>query len=51
MGSLRLEDRAWVAGVAVVGGTRKNNVEVLLTEPALIKNIKIVKAPKDTSMI
>ena len=36
---------------AVVGGTRKNNVEVLLTEPAFIKNIKIVKAPKDTSTI
>ena len=40
-----------MAITAVVGGTRKNNVEVLLTEPAFIKNIKIVKAPNDTRII
>ena len=36
---------------AEVGGTKKNRVVVLLTDPSFIKNIKIVNAPNDTSSI
>ena len=36
---------------AVVAGIRKNTVTVLLAELFLIKNINIVKAPKDTKKI
>ena len=37
--------------MAVVGGIKKNIETVLLAELFLIKNIKIVKAPKDTRNI
>ena len=37
--------------IAETGGTKKNRVEDLLTDPSLIKNIKIVKAPKETNII
>ena len=37
--------------IAEVGGTKKNNAVVFLTDPSFIKNIKIVNAPKDTSII
>ena len=33
------------------GGTRKNSVAVLLAVPVLIKNCKIVNAPKETNII
>ena len=36
---------------AEVGGTKKNRVVVLLTDPSFIKNIKIVNAPKETKNI
>ena len=36
---------------AVVAGIKKNTVTVLLAELFLIKNIKIVNAPKDTKKI
>ena len=36
---------------AVVAGIKKNTVIVLLAELFLIKNINIVKAPKDTKKI
>ena len=36
---------------AVVAGIKKNTVTVLLAELFLIKNINIVKAPKDTKKI
>ena len=36
---------------ADAGGTRKNKVAVWLADPALIKYINIVKAPKDTARI
>ena len=36
---------------ADTGGIKKNKAEVLLAEPFLIKNIKIVKAPKETAII
>ena len=37
--------------IAVTGGTKKNKVEVLLTDPSLIKNINIVNAPNETNII
>ena len=37
--------------IAVVGGIKKNIETVLLAELFLIKNIKIVNAPKDTRNI
>ena len=37
--------------IADVGGIRKNTETVLLAELFLIKYIKIVKAPKETSKI
>ena len=36
---------------ADTGGTRKKSVEVLLTDPALIKYIRIVNAPNETRKI
>tara|TARA_B100001564_G_C20050118_1_gene407296 strand:+ start:265 stop:483 length:219 start_codon:yes stop_codon:yes gene_type:complete len=36
---------------AVVAGIKKNTVTVLLAELFFIKNINIVKAPKDTKKI
>ena len=37
--------------MAVVGGTRKNKLEVLEAEPIFNKYIKIVNAPKETIII
>ena len=37
--------------MAVVGGTRKNKLDVLDAVPIFIKYIKIVNAPKDTITI
>ena len=48
---LKISPRNNHAIIADTGGTKKNNVVVLLTDPAFIKNIKIVNAPKDTRII
>jgi len=37
--------------IAVVGGIKKNTETVLLAELFLIRNIKIVNAPKETRII
>ena len=37
--------------MAVVGGTKKNKLDVFEADPFLIKYINIVNAPKDTKTI